>query len=381
MPTRRFILTAAGASALIIGAGLGGAAVLTPTVDAARAPWRAAGSGFGDPRLDALSYAILAPSPHNRQPWLIRLDGADALTVFCQLDRRLPQTDPLDRQIVIGFGAFLEVLRMAAADLGFTAQITAFPDGAPPGRLDSRAVATVRFIADAQDSPSGADPLFAHVLERRTARTPFQAQTPGEALLTRVFAEPLTGFTTQADIVTELAALCTQGWRIEHAYAATLEESIALTRIGAEEVTASPDGVSLHGPAIEAVRLAGMLSRDAMREPDSWANRQVHDFYSAAIAASPAFGWLTGPGDSQIDRLDAGRRWIRLHLAATRDGLGLQPLSQVLQEFEAMAPLFTRIHGRLAPGGGRVHGLFRLGFTARPPAAPRWPLQSRLVAA
>jgi hypothetical protein len=43
--------------------------------------------------------------------------------------------------------------------------------------------------------------------------------------------------------------------------------------------------------------------------------------------------------------------------------------------------MFARIHGMLAPGGDRVHGLFRLGFAARPSAAPRWPLQSRLVPA
>ena len=33
---------------------------------------------FGDVRLDALAYAILAPNPHNMQPWKIELDGDEA---------------------------------------------------------------------------------------------------------------------------------------------------------------------------------------------------------------------------------------------------------------------------------------------------------------
>ncbi|XBQ15089.1 MAG: twin-arginine translocation pathway signal protein [Oceanicaulis sp.] len=377
MPTRRFILTAAGATAVVLGAGLGGTAVLAPSTDAARAPWAAAGAGFGDPRLDALSYAVLAPSPHNRQPWRIALQGADAMTVFCDLDRRLPETDPLDRQIVIGFGAFLELLRMAAADLGYAAEITPFPDGVPAGRLDDRPVAHVRVHAAA----GARDPLFAHVLDRRTVRTPFSGTVPGEAVLARVFSEPMAGFTARPERVSELKSLCREGWEIEHANRPTLEESVDLTRIGANEVNASPDGISLSGPAIEAVRLTGTLSRAAMRERGSWAYRQVLDFYLAAIEASPAFGWLLGEGDTQLDRLDAGQRWLRVHLHATREGLALQPLSQVLQEFEPMRPLLRRAHDLLAPDGGRVHGLFRLGFAASPPPAPRWPLESRITPA
>lgn len=83
-------------------------------------PWRtdAAAQG-GDFRLLTLRYAILAPNPHNRQPWRIRLEGGDAALIFCDLDRRLPETDPFDRQIVIGFGCFAELAAIAATRNGF----------------------------------------------------------------------------------------------------------------------------------------------------------------------------------------------------------------------------------------------------------------------
>ena len=71
MVSRRMLLVVGGVGVTLIGAtGLR----LHSNLGPARAPWKQAGAGFGDPRLDALSYAVLAPSPHNIQPWLVRLD-------------------------------------------------------------------------------------------------------------------------------------------------------------------------------------------------------------------------------------------------------------------------------------------------------------------
>ncbi len=93
MLTRRGLLITGGAAALIGGVGLVGAAN-GPGQAKARAPWKQAGESFGDPRIDALAYAILAPNPHNRQPWLADLSEPDQITLTCDAERRLPATDP-----------------------------------------------------------------------------------------------------------------------------------------------------------------------------------------------------------------------------------------------------------------------------------------------
>jgi len=48
--------------------------VTTRRPHAALAPWQNAGS-HDDPRKNALSYAILAPNPHNLQPWVVDFVG------------------------------------------------------------------------------------------------------------------------------------------------------------------------------------------------------------------------------------------------------------------------------------------------------------------
>jgi hypothetical protein len=44
-----------------------------------------------DIRLDALRYAILAPNPHNLQPWRFRLEGDDSVAILHDPERRLPE--------------------------------------------------------------------------------------------------------------------------------------------------------------------------------------------------------------------------------------------------------------------------------------------------
>jgi len=65
--SRRTFLKVAGGG-VILAAGSAGAFWGTRIPREALAPWDHAGTSQ-EPRRRALSYAILAPNPHNRQPW------------------------------------------------------------------------------------------------------------------------------------------------------------------------------------------------------------------------------------------------------------------------------------------------------------------------
>lgn len=387
MISRRALLVTGGASAVILG---GGFAALSAASSIAKAqePWKAAAHGFGDMRLNALAYAILAPNPHNRQPWQIRLDGDDALTLFCDPDRCLPETDPPNRQIIIGLGAFLELLRQAAAEQGWRADIAPFPEGEPQPVLDRRPIASVRFVKDDTIQP---DPLFGMALNRRTSRVKFHAGRPVaphamETIIEAARAHPSTapctcGFSSAPEKVAVLKDIAHRSWAIEMTTPATRHESAMLTRVGARQVIAHPDGISLYGPVMEVLGMTGTMTEARMDTPGSKAVELTLDFYNGLIDSASTFAWLTTPGGSRAEELASGAAWVRLQFAATRAGVAMQPLSQALQEFPEMAGPYAEIHAELgAQAPAKVQGLFRMGYADSAGPSPRWPLESRLIA-
>lgn len=378
--TRRGLLKTAGAAIVIIGAGAG-AWSLTRAPKRAREPWSKAGSGFGDARLDALAFAILAPNPHNMQPWRIRLDGVDALTVFCDTARLLPETDPPCRQIAIGFGCFLELLTQAAAEKGHRAEVTPFPEGEPQPILDARPVASVRFVPDTEIRP---DPLFAAALTRRTNRAAFSDRPVDEAAYRRILAASVDGVvaagSADAAMLATLKSLARDAWRIEWALDRTRRETLAVTRIGKAEIEAAPYGIALGGAMIDALGAVGVMTREKSDLPGETAYEQTLSFYEKGIDTAAAFVWTSTAANTRLDQLRAGRAWVRMQQAATLEGVAFHPLSQALQEFPEMAPAYDRAHELLAPQqGATVQMLSRLGYADAPPPSPREPLEAQLI--
>lgn len=343
-----------------------------------RAAWNHPGEGERDPRRRALAWAILAPNPHNMQPWLADLGEPSAITLYVDRTRLLPVTDPFNRQIVIGCGAFLELLSLAVAAQGLTAAITPFPAGEPTPTLDDRPVARVVL------GPGGrADPLFAQALNRRTNRGRYDKRpvTPeAAALIGAAAAVPGVRFgaTVAGPVLDRLRAEVFEGSVIEANTADAHKESLDRTFLGAKAVAAHRYGISIEGPAIEAAVAAGLLTRARMATPGSWAFKQEIAMMKAGAESAAGFIWLATAGNSRAEQIAAGRSYLRANLAATGLGLSMQPWSQGLQEHPTQAGLYKRLHVELAPEGGRLQMLSRIGYAKPIAPSPRRGLAANL---
>ncbi|MEP1143936.1 MAG: twin-arginine translocation pathway signal protein [Henriciella sp.] len=381
MFTRRNILMTGGAAALIGSVGAVGAAH-GPGLSKARAPWTEAGQSFGDPRLDALAYAILAPNPHNRQPWQFDLVGDDRIDVYVDLERRLPHTDPFDRQITIGFGCMLELLRIAAAEKDYSVELTPFPDGEPKTRLNGNRMAQVRFV---QSASIARDPLFANILERRSTKEPFDTnQSVAEDALTAVIASGQgdleIGGTLDAAQRARIIELAWQGFQIEMETDLTRRESVDLMRIGNRAVVENPDGIDMGGIPMGLLKMTGIVSHQGLDTPGSTAYKEGLKMYDPIIHSAQGFVWVKAGDNSRLGQLQAGRAWVRMNLAAQKIGLCVHPLSQILQEFPEMSDPYQMIRDELdVSADGVLHMLGRVGYTRFPAASPRWPVESKLI--
>ncbi len=379
MSNRRKFLQIIGGG-MVLAAAASGYWAATRDPEAARLPWQTAGGTDADPRRRALSFAILSPNPHNRQPWLADLSTADEITLYCDGNRRLPATDPLDRQITIGLGGFIELLVMAAAEDGWRADVTLFPHGEPQPRLDDRPVATIRLV---QDDATMKDPLFAHVLQRRTNRSAFDTnRSVNEKDLAILATAARTSSVASTNDPERVAHLRKQAWDamlLELTTDYTAMESLDLTRIGRAEIEANPDGISLWGPMMEALDMIGMMNKKDMLDHSSSTFAQMSAALKVPFDTAMGFAWLTTNRNSRVDQINAGRDYVRLNLAATSLGLAMQPFSQALQEFPEMKPHFAAMRSTLEIAEtGTLQMLVRLGYGQVVQGSPRWPYTTRI---
>ncbi|WP_208352690.1 Acg family FMN-binding oxidoreductase [Pseudaestuariivita rosea] len=363
---RRKALTLLGGGTIFAAGAAAGGFLATRTPHRALAPWDAAGT-YADPRQNALSFALLAPNPHNLQPWLVELVDQDKLMIHLDPDRSLPVTDPFDRQLTIGMGCFIELMEMAAAQDGYAVETVLYPEG------ETGPVAHCTFVANAAEP----DPLFAHVMNRRSHKEAFEErQVPaGMAATLAKYAN----IATDADEVATLGRIANEAWLIEATTPAAFQESVDLLRIGKSEINANPDGIDLGGPMFDTLALFGMLTREAASDPNNPGSQRAINDTSAAILGAPAFVVQTTPTNTRLDQIKAGRDWLRLNLETTSLGLALRPVSQALQEYPEVSGPFDEVHQLYAPNGETVQMLGLLGYGAPVPRTPRWPLETKLM--
>jgi hypothetical protein len=378
--SRRTFMKVLGAGAVIVAAGAVGLTQCDQMPPEAVEAWNGPGKDVTDPRVRAIAYALLAPNPHNKQPWTVDLREPGVATFFVDRSRLLPETDPPSRQITIGCGAFLELLRMAAADQGYDAQVALFPNGAwPDGAVGAEPLARVTFVA-AAGAPK--DPLFAHVLIRQTNRQPFDpiAITAAQAkTLEDAVRDPLLRFawTAEPQQMAKLRNLAAAAWRVEVGTDRTYQESVDVMRITAAEIAEHRDGISLHGPFFWWMNTTGMFSRETAM--GDFGRGQAMALIDGQVKGCASFAWLFSPANDRATQLAAGRAYVRSALAAAGLGLTQHPLSQALQEFPEMVGPYQEIKTILGvPQSDTVQMFYRVGTAARNIVSPRRELEDIL---
>lgn len=373
---RQFVSLVGGGAILAAGSGIG-IYSSTRTPHAALAPWAQAGT-YEEPRRYALSHAILAPNPHNLQPWLVDLSEEGIVTLLPDPSRRLPVTDPYDRQLTIGLGCFLEQMTIAASARGYRVETTLFPEGSSADILGGRPVARAEFVYDSR----ALDPLFVQIPHRRSNKEPFDMSRPvAEKSIGGLdpFIQGIRfGGTVDPSRVAALKQLTWDAWMIEYTTPAAIGESVDLMRLGKAEINANPDGVDIGGMPLDGLIALGLLTRKDLATPGTMSYKAGIDIYQPMLAATPAFVWLTSADNTRQSQIAAGRAWLRLNLLTTERGLALHPVSQCLQEYPEMAKYYNTVHRILAQVGETVQMLGRLGYAAPVPQTPRWSLDDKI---
>lgn len=392
MERRNFIRLAGGGVVLAATATVSGCMSAVFPEQAVEA-WSGPAAKETDPRRRALAYAITAPNPHNLQPWLVDLRESGVITVYTDPQRILPQTDPFGRQILIGHGAFLELLVIALAEQGLSADVKLWPQGELPAQLKDWRSAMGQAVARITlQSGAPKDGLFAHILKRHTVKVDFDVAKPvSEPSLQQLIAGMGTprmrvSGTVQPERLAALRKLCWESALVELRTPRTMMESIHLIRVGPSEILEHRDGISINSPFVRTISALGMFDRSAPPAAGSPAEKNAMARFEGHSNSAMGFVWITG-SNTRSDQIEAGRTYVRLQLQATALGIGMHPMSQALQEFPEMKPHYEQAHqlvlGQNAPRSAAdptVQMLCRIGYAPAPaPATPRRALEKFIL--
>lgn len=337
-------------------------------------PWdRSYHQQFDDPRIQVIAHGLLAPNAHNMQSWKVQLSEENHLecTLFVETQRLLPETDPYSRQITVSQGTFLELLRIAAAELGYQARITLFPEGEydEEGSIASMNIHPVARILLEPGQPLES-PLYDAIFSRVTTRTPYLDESLSEEYIQQL--KRLNVDTTltleifqSGEDLRKLKELARQGVEVESTLPATMRETNQVLRMNEYQKNEHPYGITLDSQGLSSAENLFVQSMGTLFPLDEEASGK---YWRRAefqrIEHSPAYALIISRGNSRTAQVQTGMLFSRFQLAGTILGLSMQPTSQVLQEFPEMADLYREVHRSFAENGQTIQMMVRLGESA-----------------
>ena len=329
---------------------------------------------------EVVALACRAPSVHNTQPWRWRVEGT-SLELYADRSRALPVADPHGRNLVLSCGAALHHAQAAARALGWEPVVRRLPDPADPdllarihlSRPDPGAPPTAAARGRAHLDP--ADVLRA-IHERRTDRRRFTSWPVPAERLGHLAAEAVAHGGLCEPVVDAAAR-----FRLELLISRAMSAQEGDQRLLAEQRTwidhSHDDGIPSSsvpevgfGPAARRNRFSPAAGAIAADVPGP-----ARDL----VEASDGVLVVGGPDDTLGSWLRSGEALSALWLLATRAGLSVVPLSQVVEVEETRQGLQHDLCGdRLAP-----HVVLRIGWQEISRrthcATPRRPLDDVLL--
>ncbi len=375
MNRRKFMKTIGGSGMVLAAAAVGLSQCDQMPTEAVQA-WDGPASSLQD-REWILSHALLAPNPHNMQPWLADLQEENTITLYVDGERVLPDTDPYARQILIGQGTFLEILTIAAREKGYIAQVSLFPEGAPADTTLEVHRKPVARISLHKSADVDRDPLFGAILSRRSNKSGYRQENLQDAHYDAlqnlsIAADHQLGFAVTEKTVKPYRQFATEAMLTEIETPRTLLESINRTRIGADEIAKNPDGIDLHGPLFWWFKRLGLMTPEKAKTPGTMAYQGGIDYALGWAKDTYNMCWLITQKNDRSSQVNAGRSYVRLNLLAAQIGVSMHPVSQILQEYPEMQGLQKKFNQHVGvTGEEKVQMFFRLGYQERPNPSPR----------
>ena len=326
---------------------------------------------------DLLATAILAPSPHNVQPWAVRIADRKTAVLFVDLQRALPKEDVTGSFLISAMGTFLETLAIAASNAQLRLEYELLCDLTT---LPSRICVADELLPFAQLRLASADATKAEytkedVERRATARMAYEIAAVPETDLRRVgdvaSAHGLRfGFTQDEATIRVMLGVNVDALFYDLNDPKYHDEIAMWFRCGVREERAHQDGLSSRCMCMSPMELSiAKRSPAVLRVP---LVRDIAGLYYRRTLATPCVGWLSGDFWEPEAALRCGHALMRCWLTITQLGLSLHPLGNLVTNRDAAARIAS------LTGAKDIWFIFKLGYARNVPKSLRRPVAAFL---
>ena len=298
--------------------------------------------------------AALSPSVHNTQPTRWRLIPDGRVQVLEDESRRLPVGDPEGRDLNVSHGSAVEGFCLAAALRGLSVDVE--HDGVSVAELTIRPTDV-------------ADPLAAHLTQRRTYRGKSEGGEVAHAALARLERSDDLIVVQTPEPITELARLYDEAslrWFRNAPYRAEL---VSWMRLSRRHPSWSLDGLNAEAmemSGIEAVGAGVVLRPGVFETLDRVGLAGALVAEAAVVRSASAIALFHRPVNEAP--FDTGRRFHRAWLGFTQAGLSAAPMAVLADDVEAR----DRVKADFGIGDDRcLITAFRLGIAPVRDLAPK----------
>lgn len=306
-------------------------------------------NNFKEPIFKAIAYGVSASNPHNTQAWMFKIIDEYNMLLFVDVTRILPETDPTTRQIHIGCGCFLETASIGMTQEGFTSQIDYFPENNYD--ISNLGTLPVAKLTIKKDNNVVNSPLNKVLLNRRTSRLQFSDEVISVSIwntINDLIADKHSSIQLITDIKTlnSIRPILFEGMKVESYTYDTNEESRKWFRENETKIENKRDGINLAGNGINGIKKWFAEIKLKGLTPEEWNNKNTIDYtlksHHKKVETSPNIIVTKTQTNTLLDWVKAGQDYCRLQLSCLVEGFYMQPLSQVLQEFDEMKTLKTQ---------------------------------------
>jgi nitroreductase len=328
-----------------------------------------------------LETAIRTPSPHNVQPWRIRLVSEREAELYIDANRTLPKEDTTGSFILSTMGMFVEAIALLAGPRGFglRCELSRAPEWYAQATVHEKTTELLPFARlHLTPGPILENPypesLF---LRRRTSRIPFLPTPVGDtaaATLTKLAAQWGHRYEqiTDSAQVESILAQNTDALFADLNTPAYHDEIVSWFRFTDRSAKRLRDGLDWR--CMNTSQMAFWLAARVPKLLVSPLTRAVlRHQYRRQLGSVPTIGLLSGDFFQPSSAFETGRFLIRFWLETARLGLFIHPYGNLVTNPAAASWLAesTNIQG--------IWLIFKIGYSGIPPQSYRRPLTDALV--